>query len=44
MKKFVALILAALMMLTMCSALAEAKPLIVIITPQPCKPLLQDRC
>jgi len=38
MKKFVALILAALMVLTMCSALAEAKPLIVIITPSHANP------
>jgi len=38
MKKFVALILAALMVLTMCSALAEAKPLIVIITPSRANP------
>ena len=38
MKKFVALILAVLMVLTMCSALAEAKPLIVIITPSHANP------
>ena len=38
MKKFVALILAALMVLTMCSALAEEKPLIVIITPSHANP------
>lgn len=38
MKKFVALILAVLMVLTMCSALAEEKPLIVIITPSHANP------
>lgn len=38
MKKFVALILAVLMVLTMCSALAEEKALIVIITPSHANP------
>ena len=38
MKKIVALILSVLMVLTMCSALAEAKPLIVIITPSHANP------
>lgn len=38
MKKFVALILTVLMVLTMCSALAEEKPLIVIITPSHANP------
>lgn len=38
MKKIVALFLAVLMVLTMCSALAEEKPLIVIITPSHANP------
>ena len=38
MKKFVALILSVLMVLTMFSALAEEKPLIVIITPSHANP------
>ncbi len=38
MKKIVALILSVLMVLTMCSALAEEKPLIVIITPSHANP------
>lgn len=38
MKKIVALVLSVLMVLTMCSALAEEKPLIVIITPSHANP------
>lgn len=38
MKKIVALILSVLMVLAMCSALAEEKPLIVIITPSHANP------
>ena len=38
MKKIVALILSLLLVLTMCSALAEEKPLIVIITPSHANP------
>ena len=38
MKKIVALVLSLLLVLTMCSALAEEKPLIVIITPSHANP------